>query len=278
MRTPAIARAPRAALSFVLIALVLGWPASAQEAGEAGESTNERLFGFEGAYNFRDFGGYLARDGQRVKWRLLFRSNAPAEFHEADYATVGPLDIKTVIDLRTNKGQLAAPTRWRAANPPLFVSAPIGDQDGLKELKARMAAARALDPADSATLDRLFIDIYKLMPFNAKVELAKVFATLAKPGTLPVLVHCHGGKDRTGLAAALVLSLLDVPRQIIYEDYLLTNVATPEDVPQGGVEKHWLEASFKAIEARHGDVDTYLRQELGVTPEMRAAIRASLLD
>ncbi len=266
---------PRLKWSFLLVALALGWQASAQEAGEV---SNQRLFGFEEAYNFRDFGGYRTRDDQRVKWRLLFRSNAPAELDEADYVTVGPLDIRTVIDLRTDEQQLAAPTRWRAANPPLFVSAPIGSQDGLKELKAQMDAVRAQNPVDRAALDRLLIDIYGRMPFDAKAELAKVFDYLAKPGALPLLVHCSAGKDRTGLAAALVLTLLDVPRQTIYEDYLLTNAVTPEGVPQGGVEKDWLEASFKAIEARHGDVATYLRQELGVTPEMRAAIRATLLD
>ena len=285
MRMPAISRAPsacapydfgrRAALSFLFMALVLACQASAQEAGEA---ASPRLYGFEGAYNFRDVGGYSASDGQRVKWRRLFRSNAPAELDETDYETVGPLGIRTVIDLRTEEQQLAAPTRWQAANPPLFVSAPIGEQEGLKGFKPRMDAARAQDPPDNAALDGLLTEVYRRMPFAAKAELAKVFATLATPAALPVLVHCSAGKDRTGLAAALVLSLLDVPRQTIYEDYLLTNAVTPEGVPQGGVEKHWLEASLKAIEARHGDVATYLSQELGVTPEMRGAIRANLLD
>ncbi|HJP49816.1 MAG TPA: tyrosine-protein phosphatase [Pseudomonadales bacterium] len=275
MRTRTISRAQRAALSLVLIALVLGWQAWAQEAYEA---ANPRLFGFEGAYNFRDVGGYSTRDGQRVKWHLFYRSNAPAEFNEAEYATVGPLGIKTVIDLRTEEQQLAVPTQWWAPNPPLFVSAPIGDQEGLKGLRAQMAAARAQNPPDSTALDRLYTEIYRRMPFAAKAELAKVFTTLTKPGGLPLLVHCSAGKDRTGLAAALVLSLLDVPQQTIYEDYLLTNAVTPAGVPQGGVEKHWLEASLSAIEAKYGDVATYLERELGVTPEMRAAIRANLLD
>ena len=105
-----------------------------------------------------------------------------------------------------------------------------------------------------------------------------------------LIVHCTAGKDRAGTAAAMLLTALGVSRETVFEDYLLTNAYWD----RGGREKpgmddetvaaifsareQYLSAAFGAIEARHGDVETYLSDFLGLTDADREALRDACLD
>ena len=112
------------------------------------------------------------------------------------------------------------------------------------------------------------------------------------------MFHCSAGKDRTGIAAALLLSMLRVPCERIVEDYVLTErffergchlVRTDPNShrfahldpsvwePMMRAEPAYLEAAFETLSARHGSIDGYLSAILGVTDDMRAAIRREML-
>ncbi len=106
----------------------------------------------------------------------------------------------------------------------------------------------------------------------------------------PLVIHCTAGKDRTGFACALILHTLGVSRDTISEDYLLTNqfyrrdpnhsTDLPDEIRQvlGSVREAFLDAAFEAIDADYGDLETYLRDGLGLDKAERAHLEARYLQ
>jgi protein-tyrosine phosphatase len=106
----------------------------------------------------------------------------------------------------------------------------------------------------------------------------------------PLLFHCTAGKDRTGLAAALVLYALGVSEADIWRDYLLTNqlykrnsigaTSLAPDVLKivWEVQESFLQASLEEIHARYGSVQNYLNQELNLTPAALLRLQSLYLD
>jgi protein-tyrosine phosphatase len=121
---------------------------------------------------------------------------------------------------------------------------------------------------------------------------------MADPASLPLLLHCTAGKDRTGIAVAFLYVLLGVPEDVIVADYTLTNLhydrilrVAREDVkrlrsvgitadelrPLMSADARYLRALFDHVRARHGSVEAYLREAAGVGPDMAQELRANLL-
>jgi protein-tyrosine phosphatase len=112
-------------------------------------------------------------------------------------------------------------------------------------------------------------------------------------GEVPIVFNCSAGKDRTGLAAALVLTALGVPYELVLEDYELSNGAFDAraeasrnglrlsgDVIDalGGTHPDYLAAAWATIIDEHGGPMNYITESLGVSGAMVDAIRASLLE
>ena len=139
-------------------------------------------------------------------------------------------------------------------------------------------------------------DTYRRLPFDAahRDVFSRYFQALADQDR-PVLIHCAAGKDRTGFLAALTHHLLGVSRDDMVEDYLLTNAAVDlagrapsiarqlhkmtgrvaaDDAVVAflGVEAAYLDAALAEVEARHGSVEAYLRDALGVDAARRDRI------
>jgi protein-tyrosine phosphatase len=265
------------------------------DAGMPGD-VQRRHLGLEGAPNFRDLGGYATATGAHVKWHLLYRSDSLAWLTPADLHKVSQLGIRLVCDFRAAPEKQAEPDRLPAADPPAVADLPIGaDSFMVKDLRARIASA------DLAGLDlrQMMIEANRQFATSFAPQYAAMFERLSQPANLPALVHCTAGKDRTGFAAALILTLLGVPRPAVMDDFLLTNHYTRSETrkrlwkirlfslfradadalrPLFEVEREYLDAAFEAIDGQYGDFDTYRRAALGIDDAELAAVRALALE
>lgn len=254
-----------------------------------------RLLRFDAIDNFRDYGDYATAAGRRVRPGRLLRSAHHARASDADLERVKALGIAAVVDLRRPGERRDQPSRRHQGFAAALIEG--GLDDGAEAPHIAFLKTQDLTP-DSG---RRFMDMtYRRLPFDAAHldVFARYFRALAQADGA-VLIHCAAGKDRTGFLAALTHHLLGVGRDDMVQDYLLTNTAVdlagraPAIARQLekmtgrvasdaavvaflGVEAAYLEAAFAEIEARHGSVDAYLEQALGVDGALRARIEARL--
>ena len=172
----------------------------------------QRFIPLEGCFNFRDLGGYKTQDNRTVKYRTLFRADNPQFLTEADAAYVASdLGVAVVIDLRNPEDALES-ERWpQPSSPVRYANVPFLEgwdmtPPGLGEDPIeRLAAA------------------YQWTITNSGARIVEALTVLAQSSNSPAMFHCTAGKDRTGILSAMVLSLLGVDEQQIFEDFYLTN-------------------------------------------------------
>lgn len=252
---------------------------------------DSRLHVFDALDNFRDYGGYDTSAGRKLKAGRLFRSAHQASVSDADLERLGALDIGAVVDLRRPVERRRQPSK----RPPNFSGLVLeSDLDEIGEAPHITFLKTADLTPDSGR--RFMMETYRQLPFApAHLDLFSRYFRLLADSDRPVLIHCAAGKDRTGMLAALTHHLLGVGHDDLMEDYLLTNVAVDlegrapsiaEQIRRStgraashdavvafmGVEPAYLEAALAAIDARHGSIDAYLEQALGVDAALRERI------
>jgi protein-tyrosine phosphatase len=247
-----------------------------------------------GIHNFRDYGGYRVADGRRLALALLYRSAEHTTATDADLKIVEKLRLTAVVDLRGTSERLAAPSRR-----PSGFSVPVYVVDGETALDSSGHKPTLAHIDTTAARDGM-LQRYVTMPFRPTLiaALRLYFQTLTY-ATGAVLVSCTAGKDRTGLAVALLQSAMGVHPDDILSDYLLTNSAGDSNARlaalrpdlerrYGGtmneeavriaasVHEEYLDASWRVIRERYGSIGAYVTRALGVTDGMRAALLARL--
>jgi protein-tyrosine phosphatase len=235
----------------------------------------------QGASNFRDLGGYLASCGCRVSWRQIFRSNHLGHLTAADIEVVRGLGVRSAFDFRGLEERAAAVC---AVKEIAVHSLPI-EPTVVAALRARLAAG-SLSAADALEIMReSYRNYVRLNTHSFRALFGHLLADRA-----PLVIHCTAGKDRTGFACALVLHALGVAEDVIAEDYLLTNrfyrrdpssgTDLPEDVRQaiGSVEVSFLAAGFEAVRTDYGDLESYLKEGLGIGSQERTELKARYLQ
>jgi protein-tyrosine phosphatase len=241
-----------------------------------------RHLNLAGPSNFRDLGGYPARDGRTVRWRQIFRSNHLGHVTGADIEVLRSLGLKSAFDFRGTEERAEA----MCGLAEIAVhSLPI-EPTVVAALRARLARGVPLSSADALEVMR---DSYRSYVRYSTPSFRALFAHLLEDRA-PLVIHCTAGKDRTGFACALILHALGVSDDLIAEDYLLTNrfyrrdpsasSELPEDVRQvlASVETSFLAAAFEAISADYGDLECYLRDGLGLGAQERAGLEARYLE
>ena len=175
----------------------------------------DRQLSFEGAFNFRDLGGYTTVDGRMVKWRTLFRADAVHRLPDSELDQLAEIGLRTVVDLRTgsevDEGHLHDPHRG-ITHVHLDVLGQVWKPSDLD------------DDADArVVLSELYVHMLDI----GAPALSEAFRTLAQSENLPAVFHCAAGKDRTGVLAAMVLSTIGVADHVIVADYAIsgTNMA-----------------------------------------------------
>jgi protein-tyrosine phosphatase len=134
---------------------------------------------------------------------------------------------------------------------------------------------------DAATAHQWMQTFYARIPDDYRPEYAAIFHRLAA-GKEPLLIHCTAGKDRTGVASAILLSALNVPRETVVADYVLTDSVLPRPkVTAGGVlsrlppdaqaeiwrsDSAFVLSALRSIDTEYGSVVAYLEKGLGLSP------------
>lgn len=242
--------------------------------------TDDRHVPFDSLCNFRDLGGYTTADGRTTRWRTLYRADSLGRLTgEDDQRRFRDLGIGTVIDLRY-PWEIAAKGRLPPAEGVTWLNLSI---------EHRTYDQAQIDPE----LDpwRYLADRYAEVAADGTAELRQAIETIAA-GRAPLVFHCASGKDRTGLLAALVLALLDVPVETIAEDFALTELATPAlrarwHADNPGRQLRWpgygrapaeIILTFLAeLSAGHGSVHRYAAERLQLDNSVVGALRTRLL-
>ncbi|MDP7396453.1 MAG: tyrosine-protein phosphatase [Lentisphaeria bacterium] len=173
----------------------------------------KRHLRLEGTYNVRDIGGYRTTDGRHTRWRRLLRADSLHRLTPASQAALVDYGVRTVIDLRF--------AHELASEPNVFANSTAAAYHHMDMIgDALQAELDGLPPA-AGHLERI-LRIYTMMIDHRQRRLCEILSMLATPGVLPALVHCRGGKDRTGVIAAFALGLVGVPAETIAEDYALS--------------------------------------------------------
>jgi protein-tyrosine phosphatase len=170
----------------------------------------ERRVPFETVTNFRDLGGYRTRSGRRVRWGQVFRSDSLHGMSEGDLAIYNQLGLRAVYDLRGEVERAERPNPMPSRNLPILTR-PAGDDTPV-----------TFDGTTGEDGERVLSGIYVGHIEHAAARIGELFSALAEPDGLPAVFHCHAGKDRTGLVAALLLEALGVEREAVLDDYELT--------------------------------------------------------
>jgi protein-tyrosine phosphatase len=244
----------------------------------------DRRVPFEGVTNFRDLGGYRTRSGARIRWGLVFRADALHGLSPRDLGLYDQLGLCAVYDLR---GELE---RTERPNPvpsrPLTI---IGRPAGTDPPAA---------PPGTTTADgqQILHDLYRGLIEHAAIQIGELFTALGAEGGMPAVFHCHAGKDRTGIVAALLLEALGVERDLVLDDYELTaryrlrtqqqssyqrlveSGVSPEAAAGVLTTPRWaMQQALDLLDRQYGGVEPYLTGPASMRPGDLLALRRQLL-
>jgi protein-tyrosine phosphatase len=167
-----------------------------------GDAADRRRIAVAGTYNLRDLGGYPASGGRSTRWRTLLRSDALHLAGPAGATVLAGYGLRTVIDLRTPAEADLAPSAATGFAPSTVQVSLLGEH--LDQMPESLTA------------------IYRYVITERGAAVGAAVQALCAAGSVPALVHCSAGKDRTGIVIGLVLAVLGVPDEVIAADYALS--------------------------------------------------------
>jgi len=240
----------------------------------------QRHLSFAKVKNFRDLGGYPTADGRTVRWGILYRSGSLHKLTDGDLQKLASLNLSRVFDFRSENEVNHEPDRLPedvklVHLPMLDASTKVWHEqrdDMVKNMKNINPAEYMF--ATNAELATKFTPEYK-----------RFYQELLASNGSPILFHCAAGKDRTGFAAASLLRILGVSKDVVMQDYLLTNRYLLDvykwNLFMAGIlkgrkfadgirgfmkaDESYLTAAFTAFENEHGSFENYVRDGLGLT-------------
>jgi protein-tyrosine phosphatase len=243
--------------------------------------TSRSLY-LEGGVNFRDLGGYRNNQGRTVKWRKLMRSGHLAELTTGDLDTLQALGVEQIHDFRCKEEQYRHPSRAvrsiRTTNITDDYQIATGDIGQFWESLRK-------NQLNASLSHELVVRSYSSCIDYIAPAFSRFMKHIIAQKDGATLFHCTAGKDRTGMAAALILSALDIPRSTIVEDYMLSidyfdNSPLVEIVevhlrdndetkwerswimPYCSVHQDNITAFFNSIDERYGNMHNYFAEAL----------------
>lgn len=252
-------------------------------------AVHQRDLAWEGVLNARDLGGHRTEDGAETRYGSIVRADSIRRLTDAGWAALLDYGIRTVVDLRgDHEMDEDAPAHVDVA----VVHVPFMEANDreFQEIQVEVETAAEAAP-DVATATR---DVYLIFLEHFKKNVAAGIRAVAQAPDGGVVVHCVGGKDRTGLLTAFLLHLAGVDVQQIAADYALSEERLKprheEWFAQAETEAELerlrriaqtpaesIVGVFEELEGRYGSVEGYLRSG-GLGDEDLARARARLRD
>lgn len=261
--------------------------------------TYDRLLPLEGGSNFRDLGGYFTEDGRVVRHGLLYRSGVMTGLSERDMQYLEGFGFRQVVDLRSREELELYPNHWVERTDIAYSH---GDYS-----MARIVESMVDEGGEPLPMSAL----YRQMPNMLQPQLRAYFSALID-GEAPIVVNCSAGQDRTGIASALLLTSLGVPREVVVQDYLISTRYRRPAIERGSINLEaaaeenlfaklmlrygdgekpaaaqplltdggvpYLHYAFAQIEADYGSIDAFLEQAIGVDASDLEQLRAIYLQ
>ncbi|MDH6679627.1 protein-tyrosine phosphatase [Rhodococcus sp. LBL1] len=259
-----------------LLALVA--PVVSAPLASAGPTTDTTTtIRLEGAKNFRDIGGYETSDGRHVRTGLVFRSNKLSSLTDADLEKLTTANVTLDVDLRNmwerkdDPDRIPAGVRYQVADVVSFEHG-IAFHEFVPITLGRALIDAAVNGSSDIgqSIGYPFMVTYR----GSDVAFRDLLTAIAGNTGGATVYHCSAGKDRTGWSTAILLTLLGVPKETVYQDFLASNTYLGRDK---AVEKSWLDAAFAQVDRLYGGVDNYVRKGLGVDQQTIDTLRARLL-
>ncbi len=258
--------------------------------------TMKRHIPFTGTPNFRDLGGYRARNGKQVRWNCFYRSGQLSNLTAGDVDQFVALGVRVICDFRRAEEAKRDPSLLPQGAPLELLQLSIDPGSAASVFQAYDANhPRDIDMA------RRMCAINRTFALEHHGPYSRMLEAILQLHDGALLFHCAAGKDRTGFAAALILMILDVPREVIMRDYMLTRdyflpdrelqrltkkyagstfaKLDPARIrPMLEVRPEYLQAAFDAIDERYATSEDYLEDVFALTPTKRQALQRRFLE
>lgn len=244
----------------------------------------------EKGVNFRDLGGFVLKNGKRIKKGLLFRSGTLHFLTQNDCTTLEKMNLMSIIDYRDACEITDAPDVIPStANYFHFPANPIS-----KEVTASFDRD---NPAFHGDSYQFMLKLYRELPFNNHAY-KKLVEFLKDDEIKPLVQHCAIGKDRTGIGSAIILFTLGADLEVVLRDYLMTEITlapykqrllslisndfTADELENKkcvfAAKEEYLMTSINEINRKYDSVDAWLKQEYGLTDDVKKQIQSKYLE
>ena len=296
-------------LAAILVCGASGFTSCKSDDENADAQARQRVIAFEGIDNGRDMGSLVMQDGRTVRFDMLVRSGNLSTATDADVAILKErYHLTDVFDFRFDAEAAAAPDRQidgvsytqLSTLPKAFIQAFSSGSSSSDKIDTRDLAALLMDRAFDPSAQAMARQLYPAIVTDADAQayygqfLRGVLA--AKGG---VLWHCSQGKDRAGWASAFVLAALGASREVIVEDFDLSNQSYADKVEaltaqvrdkEGGdeavafiraligVSRENFEATLDLIDRQYGSLSAYIENQLGFSKAEQQQLRAKYLS
>lgn len=257
---------------------------------------------FEGGINFRELGGYRVKDGRTVRPGCFYRGmNTTGLTGEADRAKLDSFGLRAIFDLRSS-GEIATAPDLVLEGARLVTCCALCAEDGHEidfspddiALLHSKVPAGALESGDPYAF---MYGMYAMM-LTGNRAYRNIFRAMEE-GEAPLLFHCTAGKDRTGVAAMLILMALGADDETMLDDYEYTNVCRrpliealiakkADEIAANPAEEHRLRTVYgvarevgafvlQSIRSSFGSYEAYLEAEYGLDAARLNALRDKYL-
>ncbi|MDQ0226832.1 tyrosine-protein phosphatase [Metabacillus niabensis] len=253
------------------------------------------VYPFEGLKNFRDIGGLSTTEGYKMKTGLFYRSEDLSRLSNKDIELIKDLNITTIFDLRTSTEQKSKPNKLNDLSIKVHN---LSIHDKSKEFSKIEFIKFLFSNSNTIDFEQMMHETYHYMALECHNQIREILTKILTNSN-STLIHCTGGKDRTGFVAAIIQLVAGISYNDVMQHYLESNNrigdrmkkaerffrfmslyrVSPEKIkPLLEVRKEYLEGALSLIFTKYGTIDSYIIDGCGITKEQLERLRIHLLD